>query len=148
MALLALGRPKWVAAGNASKLVGMVLLIPLGYSGFGFPGAVVALACTELLHYAGTTLGAYRSKVACLGQDARFSGLVLLTAGAGLAVAHFVAPAIRAIGFRPAKLGTLAELLIITLAAGSAWGYAYLMHRRHYRRAGEQVAAPEVPSHA
>ena len=146
IALFALGQPKWVAVGNAVKLVGMVLLIPIGYSRFGFPGAVVALASTELLHYGATTLGAYRRKVACLGQDMRLSGLLLLTIGAGLAVGHFIAPAIRAIGLRPAKLGTLLELLIISLGASVAWGYAYWLHRRRWSRSGENAMAPKVPS--
>ena len=35
----ALGQPRWIAAGNAAKLAGMVLLIPLGYSTFGVPAA-------------------------------------------------------------------------------------------------------------
>ena len=148
VALLALGQPKWLAAGNAAKLVGMVLLIPLGYSSFGFPGAVVALAGTELLHYAATTVGAYRRRVACLSQDARFSGLVLLTIALGLAVAHFVPPAIHALGLRPAKLGTLLELVAITTCASAIWGYAYWLHRQHWSRAGETAPAGEAAAHA
>jgi len=148
MAMLALGRPKWLAAGNAAKLGGMVLLIPLGYSGFGFPGAVVALATSELLHYTATAVGAYRSKVACLGQDLKFSGMVLVTAGAGLGVAHWIAPGIRAMGLRPAKLGTLVEFLSITLTASAAWGYAFWLHRRRWSRTGEPATTPEVPFRA
>jgi O-antigen/teichoic acid export membrane protein len=148
IALLALGQPKWMAAGNAAKLVGMVLLIPLGYSTFGFPGAVAALASTELLHYTATAVGAHRRKVACVSQDLWFTGLVLLTTAAGLAVARWIAPAVRSIGFRPAKIGTFLEFVLITTTASLAWGYAYWLHRRHWSRAGEPATAPEVPAHA
>ena len=43
-ASLALGRPKWLAAANAAKVVGMMVLVPLGGHLGGFHGAIVALA--------------------------------------------------------------------------------------------------------
>jgi O-antigen/teichoic acid export membrane protein len=145
-ALLAAGQPKWLAAGNAAKLVGMVLLIPAGFASFGFPGAVVALASAELLHYLVTAVGAERRQVACLGQDVGFTLLVLLTSALGLGVARFVSPAVRALGLRPAKLGTLLELVVISTAAGAAWGYAYVRHRRG--GPGQFAAPAEVPARA
>ena len=120
--------------GNAAKLVGMVALIPVGFVGFGFPGAVVALAATALLHYAATAVGAQRHKIACLGQDLRLSCLVVLTIAGGLAAAHWIAPLVRALGLRPAKLGTFFELVLISVAASLAWGYAFLLHRRRWLR--------------
>jgi O-antigen/teichoic acid export membrane protein len=145
-ALLAVGQPKWLAAGNAAKLLGMVLLIPIGFASFGFPGAVVALASTELLHYLMTAVGVERRRVACLGQDVGLTALVLLTSALGLAVARFLAPAVRALGLRPAKLGTLLELVLITTTASAAWGYAYLLHRRH--GPAKLDAATEAATHA
>jgi O-antigen/teichoic acid export membrane protein len=143
-ALLALGQSKWLAAGNAAKLIGMVLLIPVGYAGFGFPGAVSALAGTELLHYGATAFGARRRRVACLGQDLRLTGLLLATTAVGLAVAHFGAPVLRSLGVRPAKLGTFLELLLISVSAGAAWGYAFLRHRGRARA----VPPVEAPANA
>ena len=143
ISLLALGQSKWLAVGNAAKLVGMVALIPLGFVGFGFPGAVVGFAAAELLHYATTAVGAQRRKVACLRQDLRFSWLVVVTTAGGLAVAHWLAPLVRGLGLRPAKLGTFLELLIVALTASVAWGYAFRLHRRRWTRSERPTVVAE-----
>lgn len=142
IALLARGQPKWVAAGNAAKLVGMVALIPIGYSSFGFPGAVAALASTELLHYLTTSTGAWRHKVACLGQDLRFSGLVFLTTAVGLATAHWLTPPLRALDLGHARVNAFLECLVITVSASLAWGGVFWWHRRHAGRSEALSAGP------
>lgn len=141
IALLAQGRSKWLAIGTAAKLVGMVALIPVGFIEFGFPGAVVALATTTLLHYTASAVGARRHKIACLGQDLQLSCLVVLTTAGGLAVGHWLAPGVRALGLRPAKLGTFIELVLISVTASLPWGYAFLLHRRRWSR-GEASDMP------
>jgi O-antigen/teichoic acid export membrane protein len=144
IALLALGQSKWIAVGNAAKLVGMVALIPVGYHFFGFPGAVVALASSELLHYGASAIGVRRRRISCLGQDAGFTAVVLATTVLGLAVARWVAPAVHGLGLRPAKLAAVLELGIISVVASAAWAYAYWMHRHHWSRVEEPVAVAQV----
>jgi O-antigen/teichoic acid export membrane protein len=50
--LLAVGAPRWLAIGNAMKLVGMLLLAPGGYELFGVPGAIGGLAAAEAFRWA------------------------------------------------------------------------------------------------
>ncbi len=50
-AFLARGKANMLALANSGKLIGMVILIPLGYSIAEFPGAVAAYALTEVFKY-------------------------------------------------------------------------------------------------
>ena len=148
IALLAQGQSKWLAIGNAAKLVGMAALIPVGFIGFGFPGAVVALATADLVHYSASAIGARWRKVGCLSQDLRFSSLLVMTVAGGLAVAHWLAPAVRTLELRPVQLGTFLELLIIAVAASAPWGYAFLLHRRRWRHTASSPIVAEEAQHA
>jgi O-antigen/teichoic acid export membrane protein len=130
VALLALGQPKWVAAGNAAKLIGMLFLIPLGFSSYSFPGAVAGFAASELLRYTTSVIGSRRYKVACLGQDLRLTTLTIVTSATGLLTAHLVAHPLRSIHLRPAKLGIFLEGLCIALAVSVGWAWMYLRSRR------------------
>jgi O-antigen/teichoic acid export membrane protein len=130
VALLALGQPKWVAAGNAAKLIGMLFLIPLGFSSYSFPGAVAGFAASELFRYTTSVIGSRRYKVACLGQDLRLTTLTIVTSAAGLLTAHLVAQPLRSIHLRPAKLGIFLEGLCIALAVSVGWAWMYLRSRR------------------
>ena len=133
-ALLALGEPKWVAAGNAAKLVGMLALIPIGYIRFGFPGAVVGFAGSELLRYTTSVVGAHRHKVACLGQDLKLSALVIATSGVGLLAARWFGPPLRALAQHPARAGTFLEGLAIALCVSIVWGCVFLFDRSRRNR--------------
>ncbi len=135
-ALLALGQPKWIAIGNAVKLAGMVVLIPVGYARWGFPGAVVGLASTELLRYVASVVGARRRGVACLGQDLALSGLVLVTSLVGMLAARWIATSLHSVVFRPAKLGVLIEGLVITVCVGAGWACVYGWDRLQQKRQG------------
>lgn len=75
--LLAQGQPRWLAAGNLAKLLGMASLYP-GYLLGGFEGALVAYAATELCRYAVSTWAVRRTGLAQLGQDLAMSSVVLL----------------------------------------------------------------------
>jgi O-antigen/teichoic acid export membrane protein len=128
-ALLALGEPKWVAAGNGAKLVGMIVFIPVGYARFGFPGAVVGFAASELLRYVTSVVGARRHNVACFSQDLWLSALVIATSGLGLLSLHWLVPYVHALALHPAKVGILLEGTVITLCASIGWGAVYLLGR-------------------
>jgi O-antigen/teichoic acid export membrane protein len=81
-ALLALGRAQWMAAANAGKLAGMVVLIPIGYAAAGFPGAVLGVACAEVLKYAVSLVAASRAGLAQWRQDLAWTAWLFTTAGA------------------------------------------------------------------
>jgi len=82
-ALLAGGRPKWIAASGAGKLLGMVLLIPLGFRLGGFPGAVLGLASSEMVRYAVSAFATDRAGLRSWPQDLRLSCWLFATAWLG-----------------------------------------------------------------
>jgi O-antigen/teichoic acid export membrane protein len=87
-ALLAKGRVAWVAAGSAAKLVGLVVLIPVGFHLAGFPGALAGLVGADLVKYLTSALGAARSGLHGFWRDVGLTALTLAIAGAGLASAQ------------------------------------------------------------
>jgi O-antigen/teichoic acid export membrane protein len=128
VALLALGQPKWVAAGNAAKLVGMLVLIPLGFSRYGFAGAVAGFAASELFRYTTSVVGSRRHKVACLRQDLYLTSLVMVTSAIGLLAAHVVLPRLSSTAL-PAKVGVFLAGLCIAVAVSVGWAWVYLRGR-------------------
>jgi O-antigen/teichoic acid export membrane protein len=83
--LLALGKPKWLAFGNAAKLVGMVVLLPIGAHLFGFAATVLALSLSELCRYAVSATACVRAGLAPVRQDLRFSVGIAVTGAIGIA---------------------------------------------------------------
>jgi O-antigen/teichoic acid export membrane protein len=129
---LACGQPRLVAAGNLAKLVGMVLLIPLGYHFWGFPGALLAYATSELFRYAASTWSVYRLGLRTLRQDAGFCVVVAVSSGASM----FVMQALAAHGV-PVILRALAVFLVATLIWSPwLWPYGMDMLRRLQARYG------------
>jgi O-antigen/teichoic acid export membrane protein len=90
-ALLARGEANWTAASNGGKFVGMLLLIPLGYSIAGFQGAVVGLVASEVLKYAVSAWAAVRADLEGWPQDLRLTGWVFATASLGYVTAEIAA---------------------------------------------------------
>jgi O-antigen/teichoic acid export membrane protein len=82
-AVMAQGRPKWMVVSNVAKLVGMVTLIPIGYSLYGFAGAVGGLACTEVFSYLATLVALGRSRVFPFGVDIAVTAGIVATAFLG-----------------------------------------------------------------
>jgi len=70
-ALLAYGRPRWVAAGSAAKLVGLLIAMPLGFKWGGFLGAIVGLSLAEGCRYLVSTFAARRFGLRGILQDTR-----------------------------------------------------------------------------
>ncbi len=66
-ALLALGLPRWLAAGNALKLVGILAFVPLGFWLYGFPGAIGGFVASETFRYAVLAAGAHRQALPAAG---------------------------------------------------------------------------------
>jgi O-antigen/teichoic acid export membrane protein len=139
-ALLAIGAPKWIAAGNGAKLVALLILIPIGFWLFGFRGAVAGLAGSEAVRYLVTVIGTRRHKLAGFAQDIRLSVIVVLTSLIGLSVTYGIVPAFRtALSPLPAKLGTLIEGLTIFVAAAPVWVGLFLRDRSRSRTTAGSV---------
>lgn len=68
-ALLALGNARWVAAGNLAKLIGLAILVPLGFLAGGFTGALVALVVTDAMKYLTSAIGTSKSGLGGLNSD-------------------------------------------------------------------------------
>ena len=92
-ALLALGKPQWLAAGHAAKVVGIAVLIPLGFQLAGFPGAVVGLAGSQVLLYATASLGARRQGLGGIGDGLLMTVVLSGAVASGLYVSHQLAGA-------------------------------------------------------
>ena len=116
-ALLALGSPKWVAAGNVVKLTSMVICIPLGFWARGLPGAVAAIMMSDVLKYAVSAIAARRKGLYMLGKDLLLSALVVLSAGAALALQY---AGRTGDGRRPVPATVLA-IAVAGLVVGAVW---------------------------
>ena len=81
--VLAIGRSDWIAVMSFSKVVGMAILVPLGFTFWGFPGAVIGLSASELFRYAATVLVAGRMGFNGRLDDLKFSLWIALSALAG-----------------------------------------------------------------
>lgn len=82
-ALLARGESHWSAACSAAKLLGMLVLIPVGYGLGGFPGAVTGLAASEIFRYAVSAFAATRAGLKGWPQELKLTAWVLATSGVG-----------------------------------------------------------------
>ncbi len=92
-AAMALGKPRWLAQGNGAKVVGIALLVPLGFHLADFPGAVAGFASAELMRYGILTFGVREWGLGTLRRDLLLSLMVAASAFAGWWVGHFVASA-------------------------------------------------------
>ena len=82
-ALLARGEASWTAASSAAKLLGMLVLIPLGYALGGFPGAVAGLAISEIVRYSVSAFAVTRAGLRGWPKELRLSTWVFASAGLG-----------------------------------------------------------------
>jgi O-antigen/teichoic acid export membrane protein len=79
-ALLALGQSKWMAATTAVRTVALVALIPAGVYLAEFPGAVVAIALSEVIQLAFSTFAVVRNNLARPWHDLPLTALVFASA--------------------------------------------------------------------
>jgi O-antigen/teichoic acid export membrane protein len=129
-AALALGRPKWLAAANGAKVIGMAGLVPLGALLGGFPGAILGFAAADLLKYVVSAIGATRMGMSAWRQD------LVLTVGIG--VVSLATLAVRkALG--AAALPALVDALIVTVVTTAGWGIIWVARARFRRgRRGDE----------
>lgn len=86
--LLAMGRSKYNAVGNAVYCASMVLGIPLGFHFYGLLGAVIAVAAGDLPLYVVFQFGAVREGVRPLQQDLQMTGLFVALLGCLYGLRH------------------------------------------------------------
>lgn len=132
-ASLAFGHPRWVAAANLAKLVGMLVLLPIGYQLGGFPGALLAYASSELFRCVASTLGVYQRGLRTLQQDLGFTCVVAVSSVSSKLAVDFLE--VRGVHV---MLQALAVFLLATLVWSPwLWPYARGMSRKlHARLAG------------
>jgi O-antigen/teichoic acid export membrane protein len=139
-ALLALGRVKWVAAGNAAKVAGMVALIPLGFHFGGFSGALIGLAGSDLAKYLTVALGAAVAGLSGFAGDMLLTALVGGTSALGIAAGRLVAP----------RGPALAAVAVSVAAAALPWAAValYYLTTQRRRARSEMLLGSPVKSHA
>jgi O-antigen/teichoic acid export membrane protein len=132
-AVLALGRPKWLAFAHAAQIAGMALLIPVGYALFGFLGAIVGLAAAQVGSYAALLVVTQRMDLRAWRQDLLLTAGFLLVGAAGWLV--------RAAS-RAARLPSLAEGALLVLLVAGFWAAAFVKRGALVRVAGSASALP------
>lgn len=83
--LLARGETRAVAIGNATKLLGLLVLLHVGFWLANFPGALAGLALADAGRYVATSVLVRRRGLRFLSLDASASALVVVACGLGLA---------------------------------------------------------------
>jgi O-antigen/teichoic acid export membrane protein len=123
---LAIGRSDWVAASSFGKVVGVAVFVYLGYSYFGFPGAVLGVVGATATSYAIAVV-----VVKMLGFDGRLMDLqftvrVALAGAAGWLAVQWVTNA----GVENALLHALVVFVVVT----AFWARPLLVLRRQVKR--------------
>jgi O-antigen/teichoic acid export membrane protein len=124
-ALLACGQPRWVAAGNLGKLIGMFVFLPLGFRLGGFPGALLGYAASELPRYAVSTFGVYRRGLRTVTQDILFTAVVL----ASSAISYWTVIQLRERGFHSVLQSFV--VFIVASIVWSPWLWPYARQMLH-----------------
>jgi O-antigen/teichoic acid export membrane protein len=89
-ALLALGMPKWVAVATGAKAIGICALLPLGFTLFGFRGAVAALIVAEVLQYVASAYAVTRQGLQGWLSDMPLTALTAVSIALALGAASMV----------------------------------------------------------
>ena len=84
--LLARNAPDQVALGNAGKIVGLVVGMPVGYRRLGFPGAVGGVVVAEAMKYAVSAWSLARHHVSAWRRDLAFTAVFGGAVGVGVVV--------------------------------------------------------------
>jgi len=88
--LLSAGRPHYSSFANLTRLVTLAIALPCGFALGGFPGAVVAVALTELLQFFYIGIGLRRVRMAFWRQDALTIGASIIIFLAIIGARHWL----------------------------------------------------------
>jgi O-antigen/teichoic acid export membrane protein len=86
--LLTLGHPRWLMLASATKVLAMVILVPLGFRLYGFPGALAALSLTEAFRYFVESSRVRREGMADRRYEGTTTALVLLCGAAAVLIQY------------------------------------------------------------
>ena len=141
-ALLARGEARWVAAGNAGKLAGMVLLIPLGFHYDGFRGAVLGIVASEAVRYVVSAAALVRAGLRGWPRDLRLTLWMLATAWLAWQTALY--------GAREhwPPVATSALVFVVVTLAWSPWLVPVARGLRRREPAASGLAAQPAPAPA
>jgi O-antigen/teichoic acid export membrane protein len=129
-AALAFGKPKWLAAANAAKVVGMIVLLPVGHHLAGFPGAIVGLAISDVFKYLVSAVAAVHVGIPAWRQDLTLTAGIAAISGAALLVQRLIDAR-----HLPAFLaGTIAFVIVSGGWAAVSWRRLGPLLRRLRRR--------------
>ncbi|MGB8931501.1 MAG: oligosaccharide flippase family protein [Anaeromyxobacteraceae bacterium] len=125
----------WHAASYASKVVGLVLLVPAGFWAGGLRGAILGLVAADAAKYVVSATGVARCGVRVVWRDAGLTALIALLSAGAIAVGSIMY----------AGWGPLAGFLGAGATAVAAWATvaAPILLRR--RRGEPSVASPGTP---
>lgn len=136
-ALLALGRPRWLALGNAAKLAVIAIAVPGGFSLFGLAGAIGGFVAGDAVRYLTFNLAARRVGIGTLGADLVLSLLVAASAALGL----YAEAQVRAIG-EPSVVRWLAAVVGVV----ACWlPVSAILLRRDIRRVASALGRRWAP---
>ncbi|MEM9191438.1 MAG: oligosaccharide flippase family protein [Myxococcota bacterium] len=119
--ILSLGYPRWLAISNLAKILAMAIAIPVGFSLFGFPGAVGGFAAAELAKYITTLVACEKYDLRAWPQDIAFTLGLASSSAAGLLVSHYA---------RSAEIHPFLEGFAIFLLLSGIWGATYRILQR------------------
>ena len=88
-ALLASALPKWLAIGNLVKIALIAVVLPISYSYWGFPGALVGMSLVEFPRYFVEAIRVRRLGLSGWGIELGLSLAVLLCAAVALAIHYW-----------------------------------------------------------
>lgn len=140
-ALLALGHPKFLAAGNLAKLLGMVVLIPLGMKLHGFFGAVIGYAFSEFFRYVVCSVALASLRIKIFLHDVALTSWVMATAGVGMLAAHWLRAHLAPLAVRHLRAAAFVEAALVASFVGIGWAAALLRHRVRSRRTSTSADA-------
>jgi O-antigen/teichoic acid export membrane protein len=126
-ALLAMGHPKWMAAANLAKVLGIAVLVPLGFHWLAFPGAILGMGLANGVKYATTAFAARCHDLPILRHDLLFSIHVVAS---GM-LSWWLCASLREFGFANPVVGALG-VVAVTLAWAPV-AVAIWIHRRRLR---------------
>jgi O-antigen/teichoic acid export membrane protein len=131
-AALSLGKPKWLAAANGAKVVGMATVVPLGAVLGGFPGAIMGLTLSDGFKYLVSAIGAVRLGVSGWRQDIVLSLGIAAVSACAMGVRHLVGAE---------QFPAVLDALLVTILATAAWAPIWLMRATHHTALAKAEAA-------
>ncbi len=128
VAVLALGHSRWTAIASAAKLVGITILVPLGWHLWEFPGAIIGFAASDVLRYLASLVGVLRFGLDDRVQDLKMTLLVAGSAFAG----WFAVQLLTTAGWTNVAFHAVVIAVIVT----AFWMPQHLQLWRRYKETG------------